>query len=201
LRNRFKRLERVGAIEMETIAGGGSLAGAVEDGLGLEAAGWKKESGTAIACDQNVAKFYSAFAGRAAEQGWLRLHFLTSGVQRVAFDYSLQYRNRLFLLKLGHDPAFDAYSPSNLLLSRVVEGAFDEGLEKYDFLGETADWKQCWAKESTANYWLFVFAGTVKGRLLHFLKFGLTPLLKHNGLRHVRGFALRMAALASPGSN
>jgi CelD/BcsL family acetyltransferase involved in cellulose biosynthesis len=178
LRNRFKRLEREGAVELETIGSGDALSSAIDDGLQLEGAGWKKESGTAIACDPNVAKFYSTLAERASKRGWLRLHFLASGPKRVAFDYSLLYQNRSYLLKLGYDPQFAAYSPSNLLLSKVMENAFEQGLEKYDFLGETAEWKQCWAKESTANYWLFVYAGTSKGRLLHFLKFKLTPFLK-----------------------
>lgn len=195
LRNRFKRLETIGTVEMETVAAGWSLADAVEDGLGVEAAGWKKDAGTAIACDQNVARFYSTLAWRAAEQGWLRLHFLTSGRRRVAFDYSLQYRNRMFLLKVGYEPAFAPYSPSNLLLARVLENAFEQGLDRYDFLGENADWKQVWAKQSTPNYWLFVFAGTAKGRCLHFLKFRLTPLLKRKSLRHVRNFAMRVAGL------
>jgi CelD/BcsL family acetyltransferase involved in cellulose biosynthesis len=196
LRNRFKRLERVGAVELETIASGGTLTDAIEDGLGLEGAGWKKEAGTAIACDENLARFYSTFALRAAERGWLRLHFLDSGLKRVAFDYSLKYQNRLFLLKLGYDPAFAPYSPSNLLLAKVLESAFGQGVEKYDFLGETADWKQCWTKESTPNYWLFVFAGTFKGRLLHLIKFRLAPLLKRYGFGHLRGLASRLASLA-----
>ena len=42
---------------------------------------------------------------------------------------------------------------------------------KYDFLGENADWKRCWAKDETRNYWLFVFAGGFKGHCLHFIKF------------------------------
>jgi CelD/BcsL family acetyltransferase involved in cellulose biosynthesis len=199
LRNRFKRLERVGAVEVEAIASGGTLTDAIEDGLRLEAAGWKKEAGTAIACDKNLARFYSTFALRAAERGWLRLHFLDSGLKRVAFDYSLHYQNRLFLLKLGYDPAFAPYSPSNLLLAKVLESAFAQGLERYDFLGETADWKQCWAKESIPNYWLFVFAGTFKGRLLHLIKFRLAPVLKRHGLGPMRALALRLATLARPG--
>jgi len=199
LRNRFKRLALIGDVEMETIASGWSLA--VEEGLAIEAAAWKKDAGTAIACDPNITRFYSILAQRAAEQGWLRLHFLTSGTTRVAFDYSLQYRNRMFLLKVGYEPAFAPYSPSNLLLARVLENAFEQGLDRYDFLGENADWKQCWANQSTPNYWLFVFAGTAKGRCLHFLKFRLTPLLKRKSLRHVRNFAMRVAGLHSSGTS
>jgi CelD/BcsL family acetyltransferase involved in cellulose biosynthesis len=114
----------------------------------------------------------------AAEKNWLRLNFLKAGTRRVAFAYSLAYKQQVFLLKLGYDPAFSAYSPSNLLLSMTLEGAFEQGLEKYDFLGENADWKRCWTKDATSNYWLFVFADNFKGRWLHRLKFRLIPWLK-----------------------
>jgi len=111
-------------------------------------------------------------------KGWLRLNFLTSGGQRVAFDYSLSYENRMFLLKLGYDPVFSAYSPSNLLLAMAVENAFEQERAKYDFLGESADWKSCWSKKTTSNYWLFVFSNSFKGRCLHFLKFRVGPGVK-----------------------
>jgi hypothetical protein len=73
--------------------------------------------GTAIACDPDITRFYVTYALRAADRGWLRLHFLRAGSARVAFDYSLSFANRIFLLKLGYDPAFAPFSPSNLLLS------------------------------------------------------------------------------------
>ena len=69
----------------------------MEAGLRLEAAAWKGKARTAISCDADVARFYSTLAQRAAERGWMRLHFLQAP-QRVAFDYSLAYRNRIQLL-------------------------------------------------------------------------------------------------------
>jgi len=182
LRNRFKRLNQTGTVKMETIASGESLPEALDAGLCLEAAAWKRDAGTAISCDPNIQKFYETFARRASEKNWLRLNFLWAGVERVAFDYSLEYNNEIFLLKLGYDPAFSAYSPSNLLLSMALESAFEQRSAKYDFLGENADWKRAWTKDETANYWLFVFSKTLKGRWLHFLKFRAIPWVK----AHVR---------------
>jgi CelD/BcsL family acetyltransferase involved in cellulose biosynthesis len=178
LRNRFKRLSQTGPVGVETVTGKESLRGALEAGLRLEESVWKLDAGTAISCDPQVRKFYEVFAFRAAEKKWLRLNFLKAGEQRIAFDYSLAYNHQVFLLKLGYDPAFSAFSPSNLLVSMDLERTFEQGFDKYDFLGENADWKRCWAKDETRNYWLFVFAGSFKGRCLHFIKFRIVPLLR-----------------------
>jgi CelD/BcsL family acetyltransferase involved in cellulose biosynthesis len=200
LRNRFKRLGQAGPLEVEAIASESGLTDALGDALQLEAAAWKRDAGTAIACDPGITRFYMTYAQRAADRGWLRLHFLRAGSARVAFDYSLFYANRLFLLKLGYDPAYAPYSPSNLLLSRVVEGAFEQRLSRYDFLGETADWKRCWTSESLPHFWLFVFSNSLKGRFLHRVKFGLIPLLKSNRLAPVRRLVQRIPALANKGN-
>jgi CelD/BcsL family acetyltransferase involved in cellulose biosynthesis len=199
LRNRFKRLTQVGPIELEEITSGSGLTDALGDALQLEAAAWKRSSGTAIACDPDVSRFYMTYALRAADRGWLRLHFLRAGSARVAFDYSLSYANRLFLVKLGYDPAYAPYSPSNLLASRVLEQSFEQRLERYDFLGETAEWKQCWAKESKPHYWLFIFANSIQGRFLHRVKFGLIPLLKRPSFARLRRLALRVTASSKRG--
>jgi CelD/BcsL family acetyltransferase involved in cellulose biosynthesis len=194
LRNRFKRLKATGPVEMEAITSAEGLAEGVEAGLQLEAAAWKGDAETAIRCDRATTRFYSTLAGRAAERGWLGLHFLRAGETRIAFDYSLSYKNRIHLLKLGYDPAYARFSPSNLLLCLVLQNAFEQGVAEYDFLGADADWKLSWARQVKRHFWLFVFPNTFKGRFLHLIKFQLVPLLKRPGLRHVRGFIERAAA-------
>jgi CelD/BcsL family acetyltransferase involved in cellulose biosynthesis len=194
LRNRFKRLNELGPVEVETVTSGEKLADAVIEGLQIEAAAWKGEAGTAISCDPDVSRFYSTLARRAAERGWMRLHFLQAGPQRVAFDFSLSYKNRIHLLKLGYDPAYAPYSPSNLLLCKVLQNTFERDLGEYDFLGDSADWKEKWTKHARPHYWLFVFSGTSKGRLLHLIKSELVPFLKQASLKPLRNFVLRLAA-------
>ncbi len=178
LRNRFKRLREIGPVELEKVREREEVDAALADGVRLEAAAWKRDAGTAIVCDPRVSRFYSLLARRAADKGWLRLHFLRAGETRIAFDFSLEYRGRLYLLKLGYDPEFAIYSSSNLLLSMVLEDAFGRGVKKYDFLGDSANWKSCWAKDQAVNRWLFVFSPAFKGRFLHTVKFRLIPRLR-----------------------
>lgn len=193
LRNRLKRLNAAGPVQVETIASHENLSEALEAGLQLEAAAWKGEAGTAISSDPDVSRFYSTLALRAADRGWMRLHFLQAGPQRVAFDFSLEYKNRIHLLKIGYDPAYAPYSPSNLLVSMVLQELFArDDVKEYDFLGESGDWKLQWTKLSRSHYWLFVFSCTFKGRLLHLIKSQLVPLLKRNSLQPLRGLVLRL---------
>jgi CelD/BcsL family acetyltransferase involved in cellulose biosynthesis len=195
LRNRFKRLTQSGASGMETITSRDAVAPALEEGFHLEEAAWKREAGTAISCDRDISAFYLKFAERAAERGWLRLNFLRSGSARIAFDYSLHYRNQVFLLKLGYDPAHSQLSPSNLLLSLALQDAFDQGCSGYDFLGEEADWKRCWADQSRPNLWLFIYSKSFKGSVLHLIKFRFIPALKKS-LQPFVGFKQRLGRLA-----
>jgi CelD/BcsL family acetyltransferase involved in cellulose biosynthesis len=182
LRNRFKRLDQIGTVALDTVSGGERRAESLEQGLRLEAAAWKGANGTAIFSDPNIARFYELFSERAAARGWLRLNFLRAADKAVAFDYSLVYQNRIFLLKLGYDPDFSAYSPSNLLLATALKNAFDQGLTEYDFLGEEAEWKRCWTTDTRSNFWLYIFSSSLKGRFVHFLKFRLNPWLKTHPL-------------------
>jgi CelD/BcsL family acetyltransferase involved in cellulose biosynthesis len=178
LRNRFKRLRALGTVELEAITSEDGLSDALGDGLGLEAAAWKRDAGTAISCDPSVARFYTSLAQRAERRGWLRLHFLEADSKRIAFDYSLCYKNRLYLLKLGYDPAYAQYSPSNLLTQLALQASSERGEVEYDFLGDNLEWKKCWSREARPHYWLYVFPDTLKGRFLRELKFKWIPLLK-----------------------
>ena len=126
----------------------------------------------------------------------MRLHFLRAGPQRVAFDYSLSYKNRIHLLKLGYDPAYAPYSPSNLLLVPDLAGHFRAGRRHgYDFLGESADWKLQWTKRRQAQLLaLRLLRQPSRGACCICIKSQFVPLLKHNSLQPLRNLVLRLVA-------
>lgn len=178
LRNRRRRLEKLGPTRVETVRGGPGLAAAIEEGFRIEAAAWKGDGGTAILSDPAVRRFYTGLAEVAAARGWLELRFLVVGERRIAFGFFLRYRGILYLLKQGYDPSLASYSPFNLLCQTVIEEAFADGLRALDFLGCEEDWKRAWTRESRRHRWLFVFSSTLRGRIAHSLKFGIAPVLR-----------------------
>jgi CelD/BcsL family acetyltransferase involved in cellulose biosynthesis len=178
LRNRMKRLSLLGAVELEVVTGEPELDEALRDGFVLEGAAWKEQGGTAIRCRPELQGFYARLGERAARQGWLQLQFLKVAGRRIAFGYALRFKDTLYLLKPGYDPAFAAYSPSSLLCAMVLRAAIAQGLRAYDLLGDDDAWKRAWTDEVRAHCWLFVFGRGTKGRLLYFLKFRFLPWLR-----------------------
>ena len=178
LRNRLKRLSKLGRASLETVSDGDGLRNALEDGFRLEAAAWKGKAGTAIACHPELLHFYTTFAQQAAERGWLRLQFLKLDEQRIAFAYCLAYADRMYLLKPGFDPDYAAFSPGNLLFYLALQEVHASGFVAYDFLGYDDHWKRQWASESVPHNTLFLYTKRPLTRLDHYTRFALIPRLR-----------------------
>jgi CelD/BcsL family acetyltransferase involved in cellulose biosynthesis len=174
----MNRLKRVGPIELEEICGGEQLESALDDGVRIEGAAWKSAASTAIGSRPEPNRFYRRFAESAAKRGWLSLHFLKVGGKRVAFSYGLRFRNTLYLVKQGYDPAYAAASPSQVLCALMFEEAFKRGESALDFLGIDEPWKREWTSESQAHSWLYLFQPGLRARPLHFAKFHLLPAVR-----------------------
>lgn len=175
IRRKLRRLRDSGEVELESLAAGDDIARPLEEGFRIEAMAWKGSKGTAILCDEGVRRFYATLAARMHKKNRLRLYFLTVGGTRIAFQYCLEYGNRIYLLKPGYNPEFSRYSPSQLLTWLVLRQAFESGKSEYDFLGDSDEWKLKWSRGCREHVWLFVLRDTLAGRLLRLLKFGLAP--------------------------
>lgn len=178
LRNRLGRLSHLGQPTLEVLAEPDAIRAGRDDAQRLEDSGWKTTEGTAIGSDPSVQRFYTLLTERAHECPWLRLLFLSVGGRRIATSYAAVYANKLFLLKTGYDPAFAKCSPFKLLTYFALQHAFDRHYCEFDFLGDTEPWKLEWTSTTRRHDWLFVFAGTPRGRLLHPLKFQVVPALR-----------------------
>jgi CelD/BcsL family acetyltransferase involved in cellulose biosynthesis len=178
LRNRMARLTRLGEPSLEVLTDAAAIQAACDDVWRLEPSGWKRDAGTAITSDADVHRFYHALVDRGSEAGWLRLLFLTVGGRRIATSYGACFGDRLFLFKTGYDPEYATCSPFKLLTYFAVRDAYAQGLIEVDFLGDAEPWKREWTDAARGHDWLFVFADTVRARLLHSLKFQVGPELK-----------------------
>jgi CelD/BcsL family acetyltransferase involved in cellulose biosynthesis len=175
IRRRMKRLEEIGPVEFEQVTDEAEIDNALADALRMEAGTWKGAAGTAIACDQSVAGFYSSIAHSAARQGTLYFTFLRLNGQRIAFDLSLIYDQRLFKLKPGYLQEYHACSPGQQLTTMTIRDAFERGLWEVDFLGSADEWKLAWTKTVRRNQWVHVFKKNLLGSLLHLAKFRVAP--------------------------
>ena len=135
----------------------------LDEGLAVEAAGWKGRLGSAIASSPATDRFYREVARWAASRGWLRLCFLRAEGRPIAFDLALEADGRHYLLKTGFDPAFATYAPGILLRYEMIRRAFDQGLASYEFLGTNDLWKETWATGRHDRILLQLFAPSPAG--------------------------------------
>ncbi len=170
-RRRRKRLEEKGRVTFEAVTGGELVDAHLEEGLALEAAGWKGRRGTAIAQSADTRGFYRELAHVAKHEGWLSLFFLRLDGRPVAFHYGLRHGGRYLLLKPAYDEALSECSPGQLLMLEVVRTCVGERLTELDFLGPDMPWKREWTDRVRPHHWLFVFRDTTLGRAIRAAKF------------------------------
>jgi Acetyltransferase (GNAT) domain len=122
--------------------------GFLEEGLRVEASGWKGAAGTAILSRAETARFYRTAAAGFARRGALALSGLWLDGRLVAFDLALLHANRYWMLKTGYDESFAHLTPGLVLRRAVVERCFDRALDTHELLGADHRWKQMFATDA-----------------------------------------------------
>lgn len=160
---------------------------ALEDAFELEAAAWKGQAGTAIACSRNLRGFYRELALHFGHRGGLAITFLVTGGERIAVHFALEDERAYYLLKPGYDPSASRYGPGHLLIERAAFDARRRGLVELDFLGKDLEWKLNWTKRCRQHVDIRIYRPTPIGRLLYTAERRARPaagrLLRQLGLR------------------
>ena len=117
LRRKSRKLEsELGSIVVVERAGDPQ---AIDDFLALEAAGWKGNEGTALACGQG-AEFFRAICERFAEAGRLQMLTTRAGDRIVAMQSALIAGEGLFCFKIAYDESLRRFSPGTLLMAETA---------------------------------------------------------------------------------
>jgi CelD/BcsL family acetyltransferase involved in cellulose biosynthesis len=178
---RRRRLEERGAVALEVDEGTERL----EEGLRLEGSGWKAAGQTAILSSPETAGFYRKIAEWAAERGWLRLCFLLVDGQAVAFQFALEHGGAHYFVKGGYDPGYHAFSPGKLLLHATLIRAGEQGLTRYELLGDVEPWKLEWARNLRVRVSLDAFSRSPRGLASYAARAYVRPLIRPDGRRRL----------------
>jgi CelD/BcsL family acetyltransferase involved in cellulose biosynthesis len=179
MRRRRRRLSDKGKISLDLCDGSddAELRARLDEGLELEASGWKGRGGTAISQSPDTLGFYSALAKQAMSEGRLRLRILRLDGKAVAFHFALQDGPRYLLLKPTYDEAHGEVGPGHLLMEEVLRDCIARGLLEFDFLGPGMPWKSDWSRTARPHDWLYLFRGP-RGYVVHGLKFRAAPIAR-----------------------
>jgi CelD/BcsL family acetyltransferase involved in cellulose biosynthesis len=148
---------------------------ALDEGLALEAAGWKGGLGTAIACEARLVRFYHALARSFARRGRLTLAFLRAQGKRIAFHFALEDERVYFLLKPGFDPEFASFGPGQLLVREAAADAARRGLAEFDFLGWDMEWKREWTDRGRDHVGVRVYRRSLRAQIRYAARHVLRP--------------------------
>jgi CelD/BcsL family acetyltransferase involved in cellulose biosynthesis len=92
---------------------------AIDDFLGLEAAGWKGIEGTALAGGPG-AQFFRAICSRFAQGGRLQMLAMQAGDRTVAMQSALVAGDGLFCFKIAYDESLGRFSPGTQLMTETA---------------------------------------------------------------------------------
>jgi CelD/BcsL family acetyltransferase involved in cellulose biosynthesis len=144
LARRTRRLAEEGVVTFDVRDGAEQLDGLLEEGFALEPSGWKASRGTAIVSRPETRDFYAGLAQWAAKRGILRLSFLRLDHRPLAFQFGLEDGGVYYFVKGGFDPGYSRFAPMKLLLRKMLENSFSNGLERFEFLGPPEPFKLEW---------------------------------------------------------
>jgi CelD/BcsL family acetyltransferase involved in cellulose biosynthesis len=145
LRQLDRKLERDHEVRIRRTEGPETLAADVETLFDLHDRRWQAESSLA---SPRARSFHAAFAASALDRGWLRLWFLELDGEPVASWYGWRLGDRYSFYNGGFDPSRSKLSPGMVLLARVLESAFEEGAQVFDFLLGDESYKSRFADET-----------------------------------------------------
>ena len=140
-RRRRRQLSELGQLDVHVARTPEDLQTALEDAFRLHMLRWEGRpdgSGFVTPAGQG---FHRAALRRLAEQDVARIVLLNLGGQAIAFHYYLAFEGRMYVHRLGFDPAFARYSPGLVNTLDTIEAAAAEGLHRVEFLGGAERYK------------------------------------------------------------
>jgi CelD/BcsL family acetyltransferase involved in cellulose biosynthesis len=162
-KRRRRKLEEEGEVTVAFEDGRDGLGALLDEGFAVEGSGWKTERGTAIEQHAETDRFYRGVAAWAAESGWLQLGFVRVDGRAIAFNYSIVVAGIAHVVKVGFDPDYRRYAPGTILTREAIARAYEQGLERYDFLGAEDRYKLDWTSAVRERVRVQVFGLTGRG--------------------------------------
>lgn len=100
----------------------------------LHRARWNATGGSESFSSAQYIDFHRGIIKASFARGWLRLYCLELDGEIAAITYCYRFRNRVYLMQAGFDPAKAKANPGRVLLGYALEHAIGEGNVVFDFL-------------------------------------------------------------------
>ena len=135
----------------------------------IEDSSWKASSGTSIASNPVHEAFHSAFASKAAAQGWFSGHLLSLNDAPIAYIMGLLHQGVFLDLKESYSATYRDMSPGHVLKSFAFQRLYQRGTRYYDFMGTCEEYKMKWTDKTYTRATYLLFNNTFRGKLARVL--------------------------------
>ena len=163
-RRRRRQLSELGRIDVEVARTSGELEKALEAAFTLHDLRWRGRPDGSGFTTPAGRRFNHAAIQALAPLGVPRIVTLTIDDRPVAFHYYLLFEGRMFVHRIGFDPAYGRFSPGVVNTLDAIEAAAAEGATRVEFLGGAERYKVDLADRLEPLYEVFGLAGTLRGR-------------------------------------
>lgn len=164
IRRRKRQLKARGALELEFLTPGAhDVAAVLDEALRVEAAGWKRATGTALITDPRQAAFYRAYCHELARRGRLHVTFLRLDGSALAMSIGEIHAGTYWAYKTGFAPDFRRYGPGILMQYHLIRHCAEAGLSRFDFQGRQDAFKRAWTGKAVAATSLRVYPLNPRG--------------------------------------
>jgi CelD/BcsL family acetyltransferase involved in cellulose biosynthesis len=118
---------------------------------------WNAAGGPGVFGSPERRRFYSELSRSLLRQGRLQLWFMDVDGSPAGAEFDFRYKDALYNLQVGADPAYRDVSVGHLLRAHVLERAMADGTRTYDFLAGVQEYKRRWCGQ-TRKYGNLAFA-------------------------------------------
>jgi CelD/BcsL family acetyltransferase involved in cellulose biosynthesis len=165
LKYNLRALQRLGAVDFETVECGAEIGEAFDELLRLHCARFLARGSSSAFSDQRVEPFHRAVLQSLSDAGSARIHLLKLRGEAIAAVYVLTAGTRTFFYQSGMNPDYGRYSVGSLLIRFAIEDAIRNQCTEFDFLRGDESYKSQWANSVRQMQCVRVFDDRVKSKI------------------------------------
>lgn len=120
-------------------------------------------------CGDHIYKFHKKFINYLVGDGKIILAFLLKGSIPLVSHYCIKHNNKYYYYQSGLSIEGEKKSAGSVLFSLIIEKAFSERCNEYDFLRGGEEYKYFWTKTYREDYSIRVRKNNFTNRLAHYL--------------------------------
>ncbi len=141
------RLKRRFEVSFGRCADEGELGACLESLFELHQKRWELRGLPGTFASQERRKFYYEMAAAFLKRKWLEFWLLKLDGKTVAAQFGFRYRDAVYSLQEGFDPALSSDRVGYLLRAHALKTLIGEGVRQYDFLGGEDPSKDRWGAQ------------------------------------------------------